>query len=103
MNREHLKDIVEEKLAAVEIVDIHTHLFPASFEGMLLWGIDEILTYHYLIAEYFRYSEMEYADFFRLPKSRQADLVWNTLFLERSPVAKPSGEYSPSSRGWGLM
>ena len=88
MNREHLKDIVEEKLAAVEIVDIHTHLFPASFEGMLLWGIDEILTYHYLIAEYFRYSEMEYADFFRLPKREQADLVWNTLFLERSPVSE---------------
>ena len=24
--------------------------FPAEFTGMLLWGIDEILTYHYLIA-----------------------------------------------------
>ena len=88
ITRDQLKTIIDEKLAVVEIVDLHTHLFSADFDGMLLWGIDEILTYHYLIAEYFRYSQMDYADFFQLPKDQQADLVWHTLFLKRSPVSE---------------
>jgi hypothetical protein len=38
----------------VEVVDLHTHLFPPSHGQLMLWGIDELLTYHYLIAEYFQ-------------------------------------------------
>lgn len=88
MNRVELKAIIDEQLANLEIVDVHTHLFPADFDGLLLWGIDEILTYHYLIAEFFRYSSLDYREFFRLPKARQAELVWQTLFLDRSPVSE---------------
>mgnify|MGYP000873818707 CR=1 FL=1 len=83
-----VREVLDAKLNSVEIVDVHTHLFPAEFTGMLLWGIDEILTYHYLIAEYFRYSELDYAEFFRLPKAKQAELIWQTLFVERSPVSE---------------
>jgi len=36
---------------STRVVDVHTHLYPASFGGLLLRGIDELLTYHYLIAE----------------------------------------------------
>ena len=88
ITQEQLKAKIDEKLASVQVLDVHTHLFPASFDGLLLWGIDEILTYHYLIAEYFRYSSMDYEQFFQLPKAEQADLVWQTLFLERSPVSE---------------
>jgi len=40
IRRDQLKTIIDEKLAVVEIVDLHTHLFSADFDGMLLWGID---------------------------------------------------------------
>ncbi len=87
-NKEQLKDIVRRELADVQVIDVHTHLFSADFGNMLLWGIDEILTYHYLIAEYFRYSTMNYEEFFDLSKTEQADRIWKTLFLERSPVSE---------------
>ena len=32
-------------------MDIHTHLYEAAFGELLLWGIDELLIYHYLVAE----------------------------------------------------
>ena len=88
INGEQLKAILGEKLAGVQVVDMHTHLFSADFDEMLLWGIDEVLTYHYLIAEYFRYSPLDYGEFLQLPKAKQADEVWRTLFLERSPVSE---------------
>lgn len=88
ITRDQLKTAIDEALARVEVVDMHTHLFPAEFSGMLLWGIDEVLTYHYLIAEYFRCSQMDCDRFFTLPKARQAELVWQALFLERSPVSE---------------
>jgi len=88
ITREQLPLVIAEKLNGVQVVDMHTHLFPADFTGLLLWGMDEILTYHYLIAEYFRYSQQPYQEFFQLPKAKQADLVWRTLFVERSPVSE---------------
>ena len=92
IRRDQLKTIIDEKLAVVEIVDLHTHLFSADFDGMLLWGIDEILTYHYLIAEYFRYSQMDYADFFQLPGiSRPFGLAY--AVLKRSPVSEAQRGY----------
>jgi len=38
------------------IVDIHTHLFSADFGSLLVRGIDELLTYHYLVAEAIRWG-----------------------------------------------
>jgi len=46
---------VREILDATPFVDIHTHLFPPAFGSLALWGIDELLTYHYLEAELFRF------------------------------------------------
>ena len=51
-----LKEIGEFVKATVEntpVIDLHTHLFPESHGDLNLHGIDELLTYHYLIAEYF--------------------------------------------------
>ena len=103
ITRDQLKTAIDEALARVEVVDMHTHLFPAEFSGMLLWGIDEVLTYHYLIAEYFRCSQMDCDRFFTLPKARQAELVWQALFLERSPVSEAQREYSPFSKSSSSM
>lgn len=83
-----LKDLVEKEINSVKITDVHTHLYPGAFGELMLWGIDDLLTYHYLIAEYFRYSNMDYDQFFALSKREQADLVWQKLFIEHSPLSE---------------
>src|SRR4051812_2661095 len=79
---------VEKIVGSTRVFDIHTHLYDPAFGGLLLWGIDDLLTYHYLIAETFRYVEMPYGDFWKLPKTEQADLIWKELFLDHSPISE---------------
>ena len=43
-----------EVVTTTPVIDVHTHLLPPQFGEMSLFGIDELLTYHYLIAETFR-------------------------------------------------
>jgi hypothetical protein len=43
----------------VEVIDLHTHLFPPSHGPLMLWGIDELLTYHYLVAEFFQTAPIQ--------------------------------------------
>ena len=76
----------------VTITDIHTHLFPPSHGDMLLWGVDELLTYHYLISELFTLApaDLTYEKFWKLPKSRQADIVWEQVFVRQSPISEAS-------------
>ena len=81
---------VESALAAVPVVDVHTHLFPPSLGGLVLSGIDDLLTYHYLEAELFRASTIEPSDYWRLSKPQRADLIWRTLFLDRTPLSETS-------------
>ncbi|MCL6613670.1 MAG: glucuronate isomerase [Firmicutes bacterium] len=87
-NRDELSRLVSETVAQTPITDIHTHLFTPEFGGLLLRGIDELLTYHYLVAETFRWLKMPYEEFWRLPKREQADLIWRTLFLDHSPISE---------------
>ncbi len=68
--------------------DIHTHLYDAAFGPLLLWGIDDLLVYHYLVAETFRHSDIHYDAFWKLSKTAQADLIWSTLFIEHSPISE---------------
>jgi hypothetical protein len=82
--RQDVTQIVNE----VPILDIHTHLYDLPFGGLLLWGIDELLTYHYLVAEVFRVAPLEYEKFWSWSKREQADTIWKHLFLERSPVSE---------------
>src|SRR5882672_3848527 len=79
---------VEDILAATEIIDIHTHLFAPSFGKLGLWGIDELLTYHYLEAEFFRSSSTKPEEYRLLSKRDQADAIWRTLFVENTPVSE---------------
>ena len=79
---------VEQAVATTPVFDIHTHLYDPAFGELLLWGLDDLLTYHYLVAEVFRYLEMPYEKFWALSKARQAELIWKTLFLERSPISE---------------
>jgi hypothetical protein len=44
---------VADAVANEQVIDLHTHLFPPSHGQLMLWGCDALLTYHYLVAEYF--------------------------------------------------
>jgi hypothetical protein len=86
---------VEELRAEVEIVvnstavmDAHTHLFPPEFKELCLYGIDELLTYHYLTAEALRSARIAYEQFWAMSKTGQADLVWKTLFVDNTPTSE---------------
>src|SRR5688572_10253289 len=54
----------------------------------MLWGVDELLTYHYLIGESIRASGIAYDAFWAMPKPAQAEFIWKTLFLERAPLSE---------------
>ena len=87
-SNEKLKIAIENIVENQEIIDIHTHLFSPPFADLLLWGIDELLTYHYLIAEVFRKSDVTYDEFWGMDKTQQADLIWQKLFIENSPISE---------------
>jgi len=83
-----IRAMVEAAVRETPVTDIHTHICPPSFGSLCLWGIDELLTYHYLVAETFRWIDLPSETFWKMTKREQADLIWRTLFLEHSPVSE---------------
>ena len=85
-----LEAAVRAAVAETTVTDIHTHLFPPSHGDLLLWGADELLTYHYLVAELFTVAprELTPAKFWKLPKAEQADLVWEHVFLRHGALSE---------------
>jgi len=85
----HLLDNwVEDALSSTPVLDMHTHLYPPRFGKLMLWGIDELLTYHYLIGEAIRASRIGYDAFWSMPQSGQAEFIWRTLFIDRAPLSE---------------
>ncbi|MGN6368688.1 MAG: glucuronate isomerase [Phycisphaerae bacterium] len=103
-SRSSVEKIVKKALSDQPIVDMHTHLYPPTFgtpdpnktgktdpNGLLLWGLDELLTYHYLVAEVYRVvpaTQLPYEQFWKMSKTEQADHIWKHLFVERPPVSE---------------
>src|SRR3954452_24515533 len=83
-----LETQVERTVAATPIYDIHTHLYDPAFGELLLWGIDDLLVYHYLIAESFRYFQFPYEKFWAMPRTEQASRIWEALFIQNSPISE---------------
>jgi hypothetical protein len=83
-----LCQIVHEVVERTPVFDIHTHLFDPAFGPLVAWGIDDLLTYHYLIAESFRWDTQAGRFFWGWNKQQQADWIWKQLFLERSPISE---------------
>jgi hypothetical protein len=88
IDAEELRAQVEIVVNSTWVMDVHTHLFPAVFKGLCLFGLDELLTYHYLTAEAFRSTKISPDRFWPMSKTDQADLVWKTLFVESSPTSE---------------
>ncbi len=66
---EDIENVVAKVVRETPVIDLHTHLFPQSHGELILYGIDELLTYHYLVAEYFMVAPME-----MLPESELGQL-----------------------------
>lgn len=79
---------VEDELSATRFIDVHTHLFMPSLGKLGLWGIDELITYHYLEAELFRSSDLKPEQYWNMSKREQADSIWRALFVENAPVSE---------------
>src|SRR5277367_4646316 len=88
LTEEQIPVAVEDVLAATPFIDIHTHLYPPAFGKIGLWGIDELLTYHYLEAELFRSSHLKPEQYWNLTKPQQADAIWQALFVENTPLSE---------------
>src|ERR1035438_1079081 len=79
---------ISDIVMSTPVTDIHTHLYDPAFKDLLLWGIDDLLVYHYLVSESFPYLDLPYDKFWSLSKTGQADLVWDALFLQHSPISE---------------
>src|SRR5580693_2723299 len=102
LTEEQIPVAVEDALAATQFVDIHTHLYPPSFGKLGLWGIDELLTYHYLEAEFFRSSDTKPDQYFALSKKQQADAIWRVLFVENTPISESTRGVIAVLKAFGL-
>ena len=79
---------VEAAVNTTPAIDVHTHIFPPEFDELYRYGIDELLTYHYLIAETFRSTTVTPQAFWQMTRAEQADLVWATLFVDNTPLSE---------------
>jgi hypothetical protein len=59
-----------------------------SLESLGLWGIDNLLTYHYLEAELFRASPIKPEEYWPLGLTEKADRIWRALFVENAPISE---------------
>ena len=91
LERQQVRNTVEAALAAQPVLDMHTHTYPAGFGtpvinatrntdsmGLMLWGLDELVTYHYLIAEVYRVvtpDRLPYEQFWAMSRSEKADHI----------------------------
>src|SRR5258708_5057 len=93
---------VEQIVASTPILDVHTHLYDPAFGNLLLWGIDDLLVYHYLVAEAFRHFDLPYEKFRSLSKAEQAGRIWQALFIEHSPVSEACRGVLTTLNAFGL-
>lgn len=74
-------------LNSIEIVDIHTHLFPPEFKSYYKSGLVELLNYHYLVVEFLSSSKYDPEKFFSLKPIKRAQLVWDFIFINNTPIS----------------
>jgi len=94
--------VVEAVLSSTTFIDMHTHLFSPELGNLGLWGIDELVTYHYLEAEFFRSSSMAPEQYWSLNKQQQADAIWSALFVENTPLSESTRGVIAVLQAFGL-
>ncbi len=102
LDKDQIAAAVTRALADTPFIDVHTHLFMPSLGKLGLWGIDELITYHYLEAEVFRFSSVKPQEYWALTKREQADLIWKTLFVENTPLSEATRGVVAVMHAFGL-
>ncbi len=88
------RDAAQVRLLTTKVVedtpvfDMHTHLFAPAFGALAHWGIDRLVTYHYLVAELMRSADVRPEQYYRMAEPAQADLIWDTLFVRNTPLSE---------------
>jgi hypothetical protein len=104
MPTDNLEQLVTAAINKQPVTDMHTHVYSPGFgtpvangagasdpTGLLLYGVDELLTYHYLVAEVYRVvtpKQLPYEQFWKMTKRAQADHIWKHLFVDRTPISE---------------
>jgi hypothetical protein len=89
MKEFELKTIIHNYIdRELKVIDFHTHLFPKSFKEFNLFGIENILNYHYLHAEFLKLNVMSATIFFSLSDKERAEQIWEELFVKRVPFSE---------------
>ncbi len=100
--RHEVEAAVREAVRTAGVVDIHTHLYEPRFGALLLRGVDELVTYHYLIAEAMRVTGMNPKRYYKMPRKRRAELIWDELFVKRSPIGEAARGVVTCIQAYGL-
>ncbi|WP_426453288.1 hypothetical protein ACP26L_13825 [Paenibacillus sp. S-38] len=86
--KEALRELVRKTVQAVPVTDVFTGLYPEAFGSLMRWGIDELLTSRPLLEEtYIFHPGPPLEDLLAMPKPEAAELVWQTLFIDRTPLS----------------
>lgn len=72
---------------------IFTHLFAPKFGEMNLFGIEELLTYHYLVDELFRYSQKKPEQFWKVKKWKSRSRLETSFRWKRDAFRSDTGRY----------
>jgi len=67
-----------------------------------LWGIDQLVTYHYLEAELFRASPLKPEQYWVLSTQQKADAIWKALFVENTPISEATRGVIALLKAFGL-
>jgi hypothetical protein len=102
LTSDQIHSAVENVLRTTPVIDMHTHLFAPSFGSIGLWGIDDLVTYHYLEAELFRSSAITPAEYWAMPKVAKADAIWRALFVENTPISEATRGVVAVLQAFGL-
>jgi hypothetical protein len=91
-----------EDVLSMPVIDMHTHLFAPALGKLGLWGIDELITYHYLEAEFFRSSNVTPEQYWSLDKQDRANAIWRALFIENTPLSEATRGVIAVLKAFGL-
>jgi len=96
-----VRAVVQRVVQSIAVTDIHTHLYAPAFDSLLLSGADELLFLQYIVAESFRTHHLPYETFWNMTKEERATLIWNELFVHRSPLSEATSGVIEIAKSFG--
>lgn len=102
LSGEALRAAVREAVDGTPAFDCGTGLFPLPFGRHSRWGIDELLTTSTLALEVVADGRIAAAEFAKMPQVQRADVVWESLFLDCSPISNARLEVVAALSAFGL-